>query len=124
VKDSSWWNPFSWGRTRTVWDSRTVEYVDMHALWNIKRVEIEGNFKDLMSAARKKTESDKDRLVESYIAFIEREFESKFNELIASLKEKLTDHEAREIAVAKAREQKAWIGEFKSRLDKTLSLAE
>ncbi|WP_312412168.1 dynamin family protein [Pseudescherichia sp.] len=124
VKDSSWWNPFSWGRTRTVWDSRTVEYVDMHELWNIKRGEIEGNFKDLMSAARKKTEADKDRLVESYIAFIEREFESKFNELIVSLKEKLTDHEAREIAVAKAREQKAWIGEFKSRLDKTLSLAE
>lgn len=124
VKDSSWWNPFSWGRTRTVWDSRTVEYVDMHELWNEKRAEIEGNFKDLMSAARKKTESDKDRLVESYIAFIEREFEAKFNELIASLKEKLTDHEAREIAVAKAREQKAWIGEFKSRLDKTLSLAE
>lgn len=124
VKDSSWWNPFSWGRTRTVWDSRTVEYVDMHELWNEKRVEIETNFKDLMSAARKKTEADKDRLVESYIAFIEREFESKFNELIASLKAKLTDHEAREIAVAKAREQKAWIGEFKSRLDKTLSLAE
>ncbi len=124
VKDSSWWNPFSYGRTRTVWDSRTVEYVDMHELWIEKRVEIEGNFKDLMSAARKKTEADKDRLVESYIAFIEREFEAKFNELIASLKAKLTDHEAREIAVAKAREQKAWIGEFKSRLDKTLSLAE
>ncbi|ELX2276443.1 dynamin family protein [Yersinia intermedia] len=124
VSDSKWWNPFSYGRTRTVWDCRTVEYVDMLELWTEKRSEIEGNFKDLVDAARKKTETDKNRLVESYIAFIEREFNNKFNELISTIKEKLTDQEAREVAIADARAQKSWIAEFKSRLENTLSLQE
>jgi hypothetical protein len=124
VSDATWWNPFSYFRTRTVWDYRTVEYVDMSELWNEKRSEVEGNFRDLIDTARKKTETDKDRLVENYIAFIEREFNSKFDALIASLKEKMDDQEAREIAIAQARTQKSWISEFKSRLDNTLSLQE
>ncbi|WP_419210312.1 dynamin family protein [Providencia manganoxydans] len=122
VSDSSWWNPFSWGRTRTVWDYRDVKYVDMVPLWDESRSILQADFMQLLDNAKKKTEQDKNKLVESYLAFIDREFESKFNQIIDSLKEKLVNQEAREIAIAQAHEQKAWIKQFKAQLDQTLSV--
>lgn len=122
VSDSSWWNPFSWGRTRTVWDYRDVKYVDMVPLWDESRVVLQANFMQLLDNAKTKTEQDKNKLVENYLAFIEREFDSKFNQIIDALKEKLVNQEAREIAIAQAHKQKAWIKQFKAQLDQTLSV--
>ncbi|WP_336194150.1 dynamin family protein [Providencia stuartii] len=122
VSDFRWWNPFSFGRTRTVWDYRDVKYVDMVPLWDESRSILQADFMQLLDNAKKKTEQDKNKLVESYLAFIDREFESKFNQIIDSLKEKLVNQEAREIAIAQAHEQKAWIKQFKAQLDQTLSV--
>lgn len=122
VSDFRWWNPFSYGRTRTVWDYRDVKYVDMVPLWDESRSILQADFMQLLDNAKKKTEQDKNKLVESYLAFIDREFESKFNQIIDSLKEKLVNQEAREIAIAQAHEQKAWIKQFKAQLDQTLSV--
>lgn len=122
VSDSSWYNPFSWGRTRIVYDYRTVEYVDMNETWKEKRTIIESEFNDFRASALKKVESDKDKLVESYLAFIEREFNEKFDALIGTMQEQLNNKAVREQTIAEAREQQRWIIDFKAKLDNTLAI--
>lgn len=122
VSDSSWYNPFSWGRTRTVYDYRTVEYVDMNETWSEKRTIIESEFNDFRASALKKFESDKDKLVKNYLAFIEREFHEKFEALIGMLQQQLNNKEVREKTIADAKAQQCWILDFKAKLDNTLAI--
>lgn len=67
-------------------------------------------------------ESDKDKLVESYLAFIEREFNEKFDALIGTMQEQLNNKAVREQTIAEAREQQRWIIDFKAKLDNTLAI--
>ena len=122
VSLARWYNPFSWGRKRTIYDYRTIEYVDMLEVWKEKRTLIESNFNTLRTSALEKIEEDKNKLVESYLAFIEREFNEKFSRLIAALKARLTHKETREQAIAAAKVQQKWIAEFKTRLDNILTI--
>lgn len=122
VSDSKWYNPFSWGSTRTEYDSRTVKYVDMKESWKEKRSLIESEFNDFQVGALKKVESDKDKLVKNYLAFIEREFNEKFDALIGAMQEQLNNKELREQTIAEAREQQRWIIDFKAKLDNTLAI--
>ncbi|WP_438334120.1 dynamin family protein [Edwardsiella tarda] len=122
VSDSRWYNPFSWGRTRTVYDYRTVEYVDMNETWKEKRTIIESEFNDFRASALKKFESDKDKLVKNYLAFIDREFNEKFEALICAMQEQINNKEIREQTIAEAKEQQRWIIDFKAKLDNTLAI--
>ena len=122
VSDSKWYNPFSYFRTRTVYDYRTVEYVDMNETWKEKRTIIESAFNDLRESAMSKFESDNEKLVKSYLKFIEREFNEKFEALILSLQSQLNNKELREQTIAEAREQQEWIVNFKTELDSTLAI--
>ncbi|MCG2878922.1 50S ribosome-binding GTPase, partial [Obesumbacterium proteus] len=109
-------------RTRTVYDYRTVEYVDMNEAWKEKRTIIESEFNDFRVRALKKIESDKDKLVKNYLDFIEREFNEKFEELIAALQNQLNNKDLREKTISEAREQQRWIIDFKAKLDNTLAI--
>ncbi|MCU6376729.1 dynamin family protein [Morganella morganii] len=122
VSDSRWYNPFSWGSTRTVYDYHTVQYVDMNETWKEKRTIIESEFNDFRASALKKFEADKDKLVKNYLAFIEREFNEKFETLIGMMQEQLNNKEVREQAISEAREQQCWIVDFKAKLDNTLAI--
>lgn len=122
VSDSNWYNPFSWGKTRTKYNYHTVEYVDMNEIWQEKRTIIESEFNDFRASALKKFESDKDKLVKNYLAFIEREFNEKFEALIGAMQEQLNNKEVREQTIAEAREQQRWIIDFKAKLDNTLAI--
>lgn len=122
VKDSKWYNPFSWGKTRTIYEYGTKEYVDLEALWQGRASQIEAQFVRLVQHARAEIESGKDRLIEQFVAFMSREFDVKFSELLSSLSEKTRDRSVREQAIAEARELHAWIEDFKLKLDKTLAI--
>ena len=122
VSDSKWYNPFSWGRTRTVYDYRTVEYVDMNETWKEKELIIESEFNNFLASALEKVESDKNKLVGNYLAFIEREFNEKFEALIGAMQEQLNNKAVREQTIAEAREQQRWIIDFKAKLDNTLAI--
>ncbi|HGY2265463.1 dynamin family protein [Morganella morganii] len=122
VSDSRWYNPFSWGSTRTVYDYHIVQYVDMNETWKEKRTIIESEFNDFRASALKKFEADKDKLVKNYLAFIEREFNEKFETLIGMMQEQLNNKEVREQAISEAREQQCWIVDFKAKLDNTLAI--
>src|SRR5690606_8383059 len=122
VSDSTWWNTFSWGSTRTVNVYGTETYVDLDTLWQERATRIETEFASLVQSARMEIEAGKDRLINQYVAFMTREFDLKFAELLESLREKTTDREARERAIAEAKELQAWIENFKAKLDSTLAI--
>ncbi|WP_346796324.1 dynamin family protein [Halomonas sp. Bachu 37] len=122
VKDSDWYNPFSWGRTKTVYEYGTETYVDLGALWEDRHMHIDMEFSKLVQNARDEIEAGKNRLTEQFVAFMTEEFELKFAELLNSLKEKITDREARGRAIAEARELHSWIKNFKAKLDSTLAV--
>ncbi|MCW2480429.1 dynamin family protein [Candidatus Symbiopectobacterium sp. NZEC135] len=122
VSNSRWYNPFSWGSTRTVYEYRDVKYVDMNDVWKQKRTLVESAFNDLRSCALEKFETDKNKLVENYLAFIEREFNEKFDALVNALQTQLTDKGKREETINKAKEQQRWINDFKTKLDNTLAI--
>lgn len=122
VSDSKWWNPFSWGSTRTIYDYGTETYIDLETLWKERATRIETEFASLVQSARMEIETGKDRLISQYVAFMTREFDIKLAELLESLREKTTDREARERAIAEAKELHAWIENFKAKLDSTLAI--
>lgn len=122
VDDSRWWNPFSWGRTKTVKEYGSEDCVDLDAMWKERATLIESQFLDLLVKARERIEEGKDTLVADYVDFLNHEFNRKFQEIMASLKEKTVDKQAREKAMAKARKEYAWIENFKSKLDSTLAV--
>jgi hypothetical protein len=122
VKDSKLYNPFSYGKTKTVYEYGTENYVDLEALWRDRATRIEAQFGRLVQGARSEIESGKDRLIEQFVAFMTREFDVKFAEMLSSLSEKTKDRSAREQAIAEAKELHAWIEAFKSKLDKTLAI--
>lgn len=122
VSTSSWWNPFSWGSTKTVHTFGTETYVDLAELWQERVTRIKSEFQQLVADARKEIEAGKNRLIEQYVAFMTREFELKFNELMASFNTKTSDKQARERAIVEAKEMRTWIEHFKTKLDATLAI--
>lgn len=122
VSDSSWYNPFSWGSTRTVYKYGEEKSVDLGELWKERSTRIDSEFARLVVAARTEIDNGKTVLIDQFMAFMGREFETKFNELIDSLKEKMTDRDVRKQALEEARELQAWINQFKEKLDETLAV--
>lgn len=122
VGDSRWWNPFSWRRTKTVKEYGSEDYVDLDAMWRERVTLIETQFNDLVVKARERIEEGKDTLIAEYVEFLNHEFNRKFQEIMASLKEKTVDKQAREKAMAEAKKEYAWIENFKSKLDSTLAV--
>ncbi|EKT4452726.1 dynamin family protein [Pseudomonas juntendi] len=122
VSDSKWYNPFSWGSTRTVREYGTETYVDLEALWKERVTRVETEFSRLVDSARNEIEIGKNRLIDQFLAFMNREFDSKFSELLVSLSEKTSDRNARELAIREAKDLHAWIEAFKRKLDNTLAV--
>lgn len=122
VSSFSFWRIRTWFKTHTEYDTRTVEYVDMAETWKEKRSIVESAFNDMRDVAMKKFESDKDKLVKNYLAFMEREFNEKFDALIDSLQDQLSNKSLRERIIAEAKEQQNWIIQFKIKLDNTLAI--
>lgn len=122
VSDSTWYKPWTYFSTRTVYDYKNEEYVDLAEFWVGRGAEIKAEFEQLTKDARYKITIDKDALIEHYLAFMNQEFDIKFNELLDSIKNKLTDRKAREQAIEESRQLLNWINKFKSKLDKTLSV--
>ncbi|CAB3786222.1 dynamin family protein [Paraburkholderia fynbosensis] len=120
--DSRWYNPFSWTRKKTVNVYGDEEYVDLGEFWKERLTQIETAFTGLIRAARTEIESGKDKLTNRFVEYMNNEFESKFNELLDSLRGKIGERKERELALEEARLLHDWIRSFKSRLDQTLAV--
>ena len=122
VSTSSWWNPFSWGSTETLKSYKTENYVDLEKLWKERITRVETEFNRLIVSAREEIDTGKNRLIDTFVAFMSHEFDTKFGELLKSLNDKTTNRTAREEAIAEAKALHSWIDDFKANLGKTLSV--
>ncbi|TQK03447.1 dynamin family protein [Herbaspirillum sp. SJZ107] len=122
VSTSRWYKPWTWGDTeeKGIYENKT--YVDLEELWNERQTRIWNEFSKLVKSARKRIDAGKDTLVDKFLAFMDQEFDEKFNALLASIEEKLHDRTAREQALQEAKNQQNWIMTFKSKLDATLAM--
>ncbi|MGX2949169.1 dynamin family protein [Frederiksenia canicola] len=131
VSTSRWYNPFSWGSSRTedvyetrykevdVYENREKreEYVDANELWENRESEVMQYFNDLMNAARDKLENDVLTYANSFKDFMEKEFKVKFDEIMSSLKEKLADEKKVNAQAEDAKKKLAQIKEFEAKLE-------
>jgi hypothetical protein len=122
VSTSKWYKPWTWGDKETVNVYEDESYVDLAELWAERQTRVRTEFSKLVKSARKRIETGKDTLIEQYLEFMEQEFDEKFDALLSSIEEKLTDKKAREQALKEAKATHAWITAFKSKLDDTLAV--
>lgn len=103
VKDSKWYNPFSWGRKREVAIYSEEEYVDLLELWKERIITIRRQFESLKKEALQRIKEDKDKLIDNYLAFLEDEFSAKFAAIIDDLEQKVENQAQRENAIIQAK---------------------
>lgn len=103
VKDSKWYNPFSWGRTREVTIYSEEEYVDLHELWKERVIVVRRQFEQLKNDAVIRIREDKDKLIDNYLAFLEGEFGAKFAAILDDLEQKVENQAQRENAIVQAK---------------------
>lgn len=103
VKDSKWYNPFSWGRKREVAIYSEEEYVDLLELWKERVITIRRHFESLKKEALQRIKEDKDKLIDNYLAFLEDEFSAKFAAIIDDLEQKVENQAQRENAIIQAK---------------------
>ncbi|MFB9868777.1 dynamin family protein [Vreelandella sulfidaeris] len=120
ISISKWYNPFSWGKTES-YDSG--DFVDLNKAWAERATRVNGAFNNLIENASEHIEESNNLLIDQFSAFMTREFSHKFDELLKDLRNKTSDHEARERAIIAAKEQHAWLIDFRNRLDKTLAIS-
>lgn len=122
VSDSSWYNPFSWGRKRIIIDYKNIDFVNVRKLWNPIMMDINAKRRNLLVGATQQFETDKDRFVKLYLTFLDVEFNKQFDLLIATLREQQSSKTNIEKAITEAKVQQRWIVGFKTRLDNVLAI--
>lgn len=122
VKTSKWYKPWTWGDKETVNVYGDESFVDLTEVWAERRIQIRTEFSNLVKSARQHIENGKDTLIDQFLAFMEQEFDEKFDALLSSIEEKVSDKRAREKALKEAKASHAWITAFKSKLDDTLAV--
>lgn len=120
VSTSSWYKPWTWGDTETVYDYETREYVDLQELWKDRIITIRKEFESLKSDAIKRIKQDKDKLIDNYLAFLDSEFSVKFDSLLNDLEQKVENQTQRENAIAQAEKDIKEICTFKGELENIL----
>lgn len=124
VKDSKWYNPFSWGRTREVNIYETVNYekVNLLKVWDERFVEITKYVNSTAMQCSRISEEQAKETLNHFIAFINKEFDKGFNYIMDSLSEKIADKDEREAVVAQAQQDLKAINAFECKLNKILSM--
>ena len=126
ISTSKWYNPFSWGSSRTedVYEDREklIEYVDADTLWENREFEISHYFNELTKAAATKVETDTEAYANSFKEFMEKEFEVKFKEIISDLQAKTADKEKIKVLAVQAKDKLERIQNFKHKLNEVLAL--
>ncbi|WP_252180142.1 dynamin family protein [Endozoicomonas sp. 4G] len=113
VSVSEWYNPFSWWKTEQVAEYKTVEFVKLKNIWNDRLTYIRTNFNDLRDLALARINADKDKLVENYLSFMEREFMAKFDALLDDLETKIKHSDQLEAAIEEAKKEQLRIKKIK-----------
>lgn len=122
VSTSKWYNPLSWGDKESVAVYGDKEFVDLLEVWKSRETQVRAGFDALREIEQTRIEEGRNQLVDQFLAFLDEEFDKRFSDLVASLKTKMQDRNAREQAVEEGRALRTWVTDFKARLDATLAL--
>lgn len=122
VSVSTWYKPWTWGKTETHYTYKDEEYVNLNDFWAERATSLSKEFGELVKAARNRVYEGKDQLIDAYLNFFDVVFDQKFAELLNDLQQKLNDRDARVEAVTESKKMLEWISEFKGRLDCTLAV--
>lgn len=119
--DSSWYNPFSWGRKKTVTDYEYTELVDMGPIWdelnNEFRLVVQTNIDNGSVIAEKKAEEGKQILL-SAMDDIDRVWQ----ENLAKMKSASKDKSQAEKQIAENQQMIDWYAEFRTELNDVLAI--
>ena len=124
VSDSRWWNPFSWGRKKTI-SVDDYDYVDRVDLETIKNNEILPNIEEFVSNNRTAALKEALRQEMEFKQFFLDEFdklESKIKEKVKEQDEIMKDKKKFEYELAENEKKLAWISEIKNKLENILSI--
>ncbi|MCX5618116.1 dynamin family protein [Bombella sp. TMW 2.2543] len=117
VSVSRWWNPFTWGDEKTVYDRKA----NVRAIWRKRQQSIELNFEDATRIAEDKIITYRKDYVELFKKRVKTLLPKKLDELSESIQRQEDNVKARAVAQAEAEERLEEIGEVKARLDEILS---
>lgn len=131
---STWWKPWTWGNEEDVYETRSrtedvyedveksIESVNVDALWEKRESEISHYFNALTRAASIKVKEDTEQYAVAFKDFMEKEFEVKFKEIIADLQVKTANKTEIEKQAKAAQEALDQINQFKTKLKAVLAL--
>ncbi|QGR75636.1 hypothetical protein [Acinetobacter lwoffii] len=122
VKDSSWWNPFSWGRKKLVDITEERESVVLDELWTARVDELRKPFNQLLEDGIQHIQQGANDIVDLYVKFMSAEFDKQFNAVISELTEKIKDKDKRLNAIQLAQQELKWIEKFRTQLNSTLMI--
>lgn len=122
VSDSRWFNPFSWGRKKTVDVAHWEDQVKLEEFWGERQTRVDAMFVELVDRANEAIDAMKSTLTNQFVEFISMEFDKRFAGMLADLEEKVAERETREAAIAQAHALQKTIAGFKARLDETLAV--
>lgn len=118
VSVSKWWNPFTWGEEKTVYDHKVG---NVAAIWRKRQQSIEVNFDDATKIAETKIITYRKDYVELFKKRMETLLPKKLDELSESIQKQEDDAKVRAVAKAEAEERLKEIGVVRDRLDEILS---
>lgn len=122
VKDSSWWNPFSWGRKKVVDITEERESVVLDELWQARSLELRKPFDQLLEDGMQHIQHGANDIIDLYVKFMSAEFDKQFDAVILELTEKIKDKDKRLHAIDLAKKELKWIESFRTEINSTLML--
>lgn len=126
VSDSTWYKPWTWLSTReeAVYETKywTEEYVILEDLYKTRDDEIRQYFGDLIRSTIEKIQIDTKHYLEQFKHFIEEEYTLAIEKIVEDLQAKSRNKANLEKQIDEAKRKLDQINEFKSKLDKVISL--
>ncbi|KFZ36841.1 hypothetical protein HR45_13630 [Shewanella mangrovi] len=114
------YKPWTWLDEKLVAEYENEEFVDLQDLWKERVTIVRSEFEVLKNNAIQRIKDDKDKLIDNYLAFLESEFSTKFDEILEDLNIKATNQTIREQAIAQAKADLQEIHALKHELDNIL----
>ncbi|MCK3655398.1 hypothetical protein A4G19_06425 [Pasteurellaceae bacterium Macca] len=129
---SKWYNPFTWGDTEDITETRyrnkyethikEVEVINLQDIWLSREAKISHHFNELIRFAKFKIEENVEKDANTFMNFMSAEFNIAFEKIINDLNTKIANKDILEKEINKAKEALTQIDDFKNRLNNIIAL--
>ncbi len=121
VKDSSWYNPFSWGRKKEVNDYENREFVKMSEIAQELSDELRKSFFSNFDKAEKYTSEMVSGIRDEFLNHMEG-MDATIQKMVDEMADKTASSDSLEKAINENDVKRAWLDKFQIRLDSVLSI--